>query len=473
MSDQTILDLTGVDAIAALKKGDLRLIDYVDALLGQSDRLRDLNAFVTQDPDRVRDAARKMTQLRGPLYGLPFVLKDNINTADLPTTACTPALQNWVPPMDAPITRSLRESGGLLLGKVAMHELAFGIRSNNRHYGSARNPYGADHMPGGSSSGTAIAVSARMAPLGIGTDTGGSCRIPAALCGCVGFRPTLDRYDARGIVPLSSTRDTPGPLARSVADIILMDEICAVKKTSPVVARSLKGVRLGVPRGYFYEDLHPATAKICAEALEQMREAGAVLIEKDIPHIGDLSAAVGFPIALFEAPREVANYLYVNNAPLSYQELARVISSDELRQLIAGLMGEGGITPETYRTAMLLHRPKLQDVYERYFRDNAVDALVVPTTPLPASLRSPDDRDDPVELNGRMVDSMTAYIRNTDPSSNAGLPALSVPAGVTDEGLPVGIEFVGPAYGDAMVLAIGQAYERLRPMIAPPALSRP
>ena len=231
-----VLELTAIEALSAMAAGDLRAETYAAILLSRAMSLKGLNVLIAQDQDQVLEAARAADKSRargrrlGPLHGLPLIIKDNINTAALPTTAGTPSLIGNRPQANARVVDALLGAGGIVFGKANMHELAFGITSNNGAFGPVRNPYDTSKIPGGSSGGNAAGVAARFAPAGIGSDTGGSTRIPAALCGVVGFRPTIGRYAGTGtlagvreVVPIAHTRDTPGPIARSAADVALLD----------------------------------------------------------------------------------------------------------------------------------------------------------------------------------------------------------------------------------------------------------
>src|SRR5262249_23645005 len=244
-------------------------------------RHRDLNAFIWQNEDLVLEAARASDKRRGhgnlsPLHGLPIVLKDNIETAHAPTTAGTPALRDHHPPKDAPVAAALFSAGAILLGKTNLHELAWGGTSNNVAFGAVHNPYNPSMIPGGSSGGNAAAIAARMCTAGLGTDTGGSIRVPSALCGTVGLRPTCVRYSTERVVPCSHTRDIVGPMARSVKDLILLDSV-VTGNHSPVRPAILQGVRVGMPRGYFFDDLDSSLAPIVETALAMLRDADCVL----------------------------------------------------------------------------------------------------------------------------------------------------------------------------------------------------
>ena len=455
--------LTATEAVAALACGRLELPEYVEALLRRTERLAHLNAYVTHDADAVLAAARRPESARGPLHGLPVGVKDSIGTADMPTGAGTPGLDGWTPPVDAAVVAALREAGATLTGKLGLHELSTGVTTNNPHTGAVRNPYRPDHHTGGSSGGTAAAVAAGLVPAGLGGDTGGSCRIPAALCGCVGFRPTLGRYSQQGCVPISSTRDTPGPLARTVADVRLLDAACT--GAQPTARRELEGLRLGVPRDPFYRDLDPRVAALAEATLDLLAAHGAVLVEIDLSTLPEVHERSGLAIPLHETARELAVYLLDNEAPFGPRHVIGNIAGAEVRDL-----WNRRIEPAVYREALVVHRPALQALYAGAFASHSVEALVVPTTVLPAVPNRPPGEDTTVVLNGETLPLFPTYLRNTDPASGAGLPALSVPAGLADDGLPVGIELVGSAGTDDVILAIGEALEAARGPIPPPAL---
>lgn len=465
-----LTELTAIDVLAGLKAREFTAFSYVEALLKRSEQRADLNVFINQDGEMMRAAAKRADERleagdeTGNLLGLPVVVKDNINTAELPTTGGTPSLKDWQPANNAPVMQALLDAGALLAGKTNMHELAFGITSNNVGYGAVRNPYDKELIPGGSSGGTAAAVAARLAPVGLGSDTGGSCRIPAALCGCVGFRPTLGRYRQEGVIPISHTRDTIGPMARSVADIALLDAVCT-GEALPAFEKPIEEIRIGVPATYFYENLDFELEAVVAKSLERFRGEGAQLIDVDVENVQPLNESISFPIALYEVLRELSGYLYLHGNNMSVIELVEQAGGPDVKGLLQSLMGDNAVPAGLYREVITKGRPALQRAYASYFQDNELDAMVVPTTPLPAR---PIGQDETVDLNGEQVSTFTTYIRNTDPPSNAGLPCLNVPAGLTVSGLPVGVEFVGPAEGDAAVLHIGALFENLiGPLPAP------
>jgi indoleacetamide hydrolase len=463
--------LSAVESVRRLRAGELELAEYVEALINRTSQLSNLNTYITHEPDRIRRFVAANPRPTGPLHGLPFALKDTIDTADLPTTGATPALREWRPARNAPIAQALLDAGGTLMGKQAPGELSFGITGNSTAFGTVGNPYDARCLPGGSSSGTGAGVAAGLVPFGLGADTGGSCRIPAALCGCVGFRPSHGRYDQTGVIPISSTRDTAGPLARSVADVRLVDRICAPGTDEPQgTTVELSGMRLGVPRAHFYDGLDGEVAAATESALSRLTEGGAVLVEEDLQDIRELNEQVSFPLVLFEVLRELAAYMYQHGARLTVRDLVAQVESDSIRAILESVLDEDQIPAAAYRDALVVHRPALQAAYARYFDEHEVGALLVPTTPLPARPHQAPGEDTTVELNGESVDTFFTYIRNTDPPSNAGLPCLSIPCGLSSDGLPIGLELVGPAASDARLLAIGEAVERSFPALPRPPI---
>jgi hypothetical protein len=259
--------LSAVDAVARMTRGDITVEGYASALLARCEALRSLNAFITLEPSRVLEVARACDRQRqsgtklGPLFGLPIPIKDSVNTEDYPTTAGTEALRNFRPTADAPLVRRLRAAGAIVLGKTNLHEMSFGWTSNNLPFGAVHNPYDPTRIPGGSSGGTAAAVAARMAPLGIAEDTVGSIRVPAALCGISGFRPTTGRYSTQGVVPLTPVFDQVGPHARTVSDLGLFDSVIA-NDWRPLRPTPLKGLRLGIVRAYYFNGLHPEFERV-------------------------------------------------------------------------------------------------------------------------------------------------------------------------------------------------------------------
>jgi mandelamide amidase len=463
--------LTVGEAAAALRRGDMRAVDYAEALLAQAARGASLNAFIHHDPGAVRagaaaaDARRARGEALGALHGVPLALKDNLDTADMPTTGGTPGLRGHRPKHNAQVVQKLLDAGALVFGKTNLHELAYGITNHNAAFGAARNPYDPSRIPGGSSGGVGVAVAARMAPGGIGSDTGGSVRVPAALCGIVGFRPTIGRWSQQGIVPISHTRDTAGPMARSVADCALLDAVVTGRRPGPAV--SLKGVRLGVPRGHFWQGLDAETARLLEAVLARLKDVGAVLVEDDVPDVARLDNEAGFPIALYETVVDLDAYLESHGSSMRYRELVAQCASPDVAGLLQTLHGEGAVPEAGYRHALEVLRPQLQAAFGDHFARHDVAAIVFPTTPLPAAAIGDDET---VLLNGEPVPTFFTFIRNTSPGSVAGIPGISVPAAMTAAGLPLGLELDGPVGSDARLLAIAAAMEEVLPKLPAPRL---
>jgi indoleacetamide hydrolase len=463
-------ELGVADAAKAIRTGEITAERLADALLARAAGHANLRAFITLDADRVRDAARKADRQRasgarlGPLHGVPLALKDNLDTADLPTTGGTPGLAASRPKRNAAIVDKLLGAGALTLGKTNLHELAYGITNNNAAFGPARNPYAPDRIPGASSGGTGVAVAARLAPGGIGSDTGGSVRIPAALCGIVGFRPSTGRWSQAGIVPISHTRDTAGPMTRCVADCALLDSVIT-GSPSEIARAALKGLRIGVPRRHFWENLDTELENVCETALRRLSDGGATLVDVDMSEEASIDAEAGFPIALYETVADLNKYLAEHETGLDFAGLVAKVASPDVKGILQSLIGDGAVPEPAYRKA-LERRTALQEAYARHFRDHGIAAIIFPTTPAPAAKIGDDET---FLLNGKAVPTFPTFIRNTGPGSVAGIPGISLPVGMTAAGLPIGMELSAPRNDDLNLLAIAAALETLFPRLPAPA----
>jgi mandelamide amidase len=376
-------DLGVAEAAKAIRAGEITAEALADALLARAAAYASLNAFITLEPDKVRAAARDADRKRaagastGPLHGVPLALKDNLDTAEYATTGGTPGLKGNRPKRNAVIVQALLDAGAITLGKCNLHELAYGITNNNGAYGPARNPYAPDRFPGASSGGTGVAVAARLAPGGIGSDTGGSVRIPAALCGLVGLRPTTGRWSQAGIVPISHTRDTAGPMTRSVADCVLIDGV-VTGGPREVTPAALKGMRIGVPRQHFWENLDPELGAICESALLRLTDAGAALVDVNTSEEAKLDAEAGFPIALYETVTDLNQYLKDHGLGFDYAGLAAKVASPDVKGILQSLTGAGAIPEDAYRKGLELHSV-LRDTYA------VISARPARSSPAPAS----------------------------------------------------------------------------------------
>jgi indoleacetamide hydrolase len=465
-------DLGAVEAVAQMSQGSLTSERYAQALLAKCHTAQALNAFISLEPAQVLEAARARDLERhagakpGPLFGLPIPVKDSVNTRDYPTTGGTPALRHFRPAADAPVVAALRSAGAVILGKTNLHELSYGWTSNNLAFGAVHNPYDLARIPGGSSGGTAAAIAARLAPLGVAEDTEGSIRVPAAFCGIAGFRPTTGRYSTQGCVPISPLFDQVGPHARSVADLALFDSVAA-GDWQALAAVPLKGVRLGVVRGYWFTELDPEVLRLTELALARLNEAGAQIIETQLPGLAELIDLTTDNVQNHDVRIALARYLKDYGTGVDLEILVAQASPDIQRVFRRYVLPGGAdfVAETAYTAARDQHLPALRRLYREYFARTQVAAMVFPATLVPAPRIGEDET---LTVNGRALPFETAVARNIAPGSTAGLPGLVVPAGLTHGGLPVAMEFDAPAGTDRGLLALGLAVERaLGPVAAP------
>jgi mandelamide amidase len=472
-----LTQLTVTEAAALIREGALTSTDLTRAYLDRAGASAGLNAFITLDRSATLVAARNADldpaarRAMGVLRGVPLVVKDNIHVAGMPNTAGTPALREFVPKDSAPTVRALLEAGAIVLGKTNMHELAFGISGYNEGFFTAepigtRNPYDRTRIAGGSSSGTGAAIGGRLAPGGLGSDTGGSVRIPAALTGIAGLRPTIGRYSPEGVTPISHSRDTVGPMALTVADVALLDAV-VTGGTVPQPA-VLKQVRLGVNRPYFFANLDADTSAVMEAVIEKLTRAGVKIVEVDIPDLARLNGATSFPVALYEAYDDLKAYLEKHGTGKSVDDVAARIASKDVKATYDGLVrprklpAPNGVVDAApaYQAAMRESRPALVQAFEAAFPKHGIDALLAPTVPRVAVPQGPE---------ASALQTFLLFIQNTDPGSNAGLPGLTIPAGLgPTTGLPVGISLDGPRGSDRYLLAIGMAIEKVLGRTPPP-----
>jgi indoleacetamide hydrolase len=482
LSTEAQLKLNATQAVAAIRDGRVSAEAYVSTLIARAKALSDLNALIVLDEAgalaaaRAVDAARAAGTALGPLAGLPIVVKDNINTKDLPTTGGTAALRNVRPAANAPSLQNLLDAGAVLLGKSNLHELAFGITSTNltSFAGAVKNPYDKTRIPGGSSGGTAAAIAARIAPAGLGTDTGGSTRIPAALCGIAGLRPSVGnggaqrRYtNTNAVVPISHTRDTVGPMARSVADIALLDSVVTGRTIASAVG--LRGLRLGTP-ATFWAGLEGQVAAAMTAARGKLAAAGVVFVDVDTTGLAALNNLVSFQIALHEPIADIPAYLAATGLTgITLADIAAQLASPDVKGAFGAILAD--TFGAAYPDAINVHRPQMQALYASYFADNALDAMLFPTTILAAAPIDAVNGSSTVSIDGGPpADTFGTFIRNTDPGSNAGIPGLSIPAGLTASGLPVGLEIDGPLGSDDRLIGIGLSIEAILGAVPAPSL---
>ena len=434
-------------------------VELTNAYLARIERHNPLlNAYVTVTGDAAREEARAAEQeiaggtYRGPLHGIPIALKDLYATKGVRTAAGSKILRDRVPDEDAAVTTLLRTAGAISLGKTNTHEFAYGVTTNNPHFGATRNPWNSECIPGGSSGGSGAAVAAGMAGMAMGSDTGGSIRIPAALCGTVGLKATHGRVSTAGVIPLSWTLDHAGPLTRTVEDAALVlnviagyDPNDAMTVPMPVddytrdLAAGVRGLRLGVPREGFFAAIDPEVARAVEDAIGVYRALGATVEDVDGTALWDARQAAS-DIMLADARRFHDDWLRDRLEDYGADVRERLMRRTDMSadELLLAMRVRDAVTVET--TQLLT----------RY------DGLILPTTRIPA----PPIAGQTIIIDGQEIFAPNILTSNTNPFNVTGMPALSVPCGFTGAGLPIGLQIVTRRWDEMMVLRIGAAYER-------------
>jgi aspartyl-tRNA(Asn)/glutamyl-tRNA(Gln) amidotransferase subunit A len=396
---------------------------------------------------------RKAHRDRGPLHGIPISLKDNIYTAGIRTTAGSRILQDFVPLRDARVVTQLLEAGAVLLGKTNLHEFAYGVTTNNPHFGPTRNPWDLPRIPGGSSGGSGAAVAAGLCYGSIGTDTGGSVRIPASLCGVVGLKTTLGRVSEEDVVPLSPRLDCVGPLARTTHDAALLLEPILSRVKGEPNPRSLEKLSgnarkftLGLPRQFFFDVISEEVYIPFQEAVRTLQKQGVKLKEVSISLLTE-SEDAGNQIAWAEATHYHQQSGWFPARAADYSEDVR------------SRLEMGTKVPATAYLQALETRDKFIQQFHLAFADAGVDALVVPTTPIAAPLIGEES----VQIGDKNHSTRALLLRLNRPANLAGVPALSIPCGFTSAGLPVGLQLIGALGDDHLLLQIAALYERANP----------
>lgn len=460
MSNHDVLNLSLAGAARAIRSRELSPVELVEACLAQI-RAHDplLRAWITVCADealaQARNAEREIDagEDRGALHGIPIGLKDNIATRGVRTTAGSRVLGSWIPEQDATVTARLRAAGAVLLGKLNLHEFAWGGTSDNPHYGTVRNPWDPERFPGGSSGGSGVAVAARMCFGALGTDTGGSIRLPSSINGITGIRPTYGRVSNHGIVPLAWSMDTAGPMARSAEDCALMLEaISGHDANDPTTAeratdrygqeldRPVAGIRIGIIRGYSFHHLQPDVEAAVRQALETFRALGATIVEIPIEHIhGNISAQ----LTIESAEPSTYHQRWLRECPELYGADVRA------------LLEVGELMLATHYLQAQRYRTVLRDEFLRAF--GSVDAFACPTLPFTATpLGATSVTIEP----GREENMLSAIMQFTGVASLTGLPAMSVPCGFDRDGLPVGMQIIGRPFEENRLLRMSASFQR-------------
>ncbi len=445
-------ELSVVAAGRLIAAGELSSVELTQAYLDRIERDDPtLNAYVTVTADRAlaaaaaRDTETAAKRSRGPLHGIPIGLKDNIDTAGVATTAASAVYLDRVPTTDAPVVTRLADAGAVILGKLNMHEFAYGGTSAISQFGPVRNPWNPERTPGGSSGGSAAAVAGRLCAAALGTDTAASVRYPAACCGVVGLKATHGLASIRGIIPLSESHDHVGPITRSVHDAALVmaalvgfdpDDPMSIDVPAPDlvggVGADVRGLRIGTPRHPFWETLHPDVEAAVDAAVAQLGElTGVAPVDVDLPDFDS------FPLMLAE--------IYAYHARL----VADPATRERYHPVTLARILDGADLPLPAVLGAARQLRLARNAASRVFAD--VDVLVTPTAAGPA-----------LSIDEALVDTPdeAPLIRNTVPFDTSGVPTISVPCGFTADGLPIGLQISGPRLGEATVLAVAHAYEQ-------------
>lgn len=436
------LPFAGAGHIAAhVRARSISSLEIAEVFLARIEQHAGLNAFITVRPEQVRDEARRLDRRVlqgedvGPLAGVPVAVKDLMHVRGYPLTCGTRALEAREAEHDAQVVARLRAAGALVIGTANLHELAYGVTSANVHFGAVGNPTAPGHLPGGSSGGSGAAVAAGLATIAVGTDTGGSIRIPAACCGVVGFKPSHDVVSREGVWPLAWSLDHIGPLARTVDDAVLAFEAMAGLPAGCVGGKEVERPKLVRPVAYFFDHLDEAVRTRIMHAIDRLAAAGAQIQEQDVNGI-EYAPATQFLTMCSEACQADWDLLMARPDGISTEVRLRL----EIGQFIAAI---------DYVKAQRLRR---------WLRDNMIaalgnaDVLVLPT--LPVSIPATDTGT--LNFGGRVLPVAPVLTRLTSPFNFSGLPAASIPCGSDRHGLPVGLQLVGRPGADATVLAVAR-----------------
>ena len=443
-----------------IRQGSLSPVELARQTLDRINRAQPtLNAYITVTEELALEQARRAEQEiregrdRGPLHGIPFAAKDLFYTRGIRTTVGSRILRDFIPDHDAAVIEKLREAGAVLIGKTGLHEWAYGITSNNPHFGAIHNPWDRTRIPGGSSGGSTAALAAGLCSFSLGSDTGGSIRIPASFCGVVGLKPTFGRVSRWGMFPVGYSLDHAGPFAHTVEDAALVyqamaghdarDETTVARPVAlPAFAEDprLEGRKIGLPRNFYYENLDPAVDQAVNKALVVLGELGAELTPIDVPDMEEFNS-VGKLILAAEATSVHSNRL---------QE-RREDFGDDVRALLE--QGETVLATE-YLEAQKRRRELVRD-FNRLFGE--VDVIAVPTAPIAA----PRIGAGTVSAGALSVEVRQVVTRLVRAVNLGGWPTLSVPCGFTPDGLPIGLQLMGNRFEEEGLLEVGHAYQQV------------
>ena len=455
-------ELTIKDAHEGLKKKQFSAVELTKAVLSEiKKKEKTIRAYITVTEQEALDGARKVDQLitdnqpLGPLSGIPVAVKDVISTQGVETSAGSKILEGYIPPYDATVVQKLREQNVVIIGKTNCDEFAMGSSTENSAYQKTKNPHDTTRVPGGSSGGSAAAVAAHECLLSLGSDTGGSIRQPAALCGVVGLKPTYGRVSRYGLIAMASSLDTIGPIAKTVEDAALAltliaghDPLDATTRNVPVPDYTKKlrdgivGVRVGVPREYFGQGLNTDVRKMVERAIKQLEEQGAKVVEISLPY-QEYALAVYYIIVPSEISANMARFDGVR-----YGKDRAHFGDEVKRRIMLGTYTlSSGYYDQYYNKAAKV-RALIKRDFDEAFRK--VDVIIGPTSPSVA-WKFGEKTDNPLEMYLSDIYTITANL--------VGIPGISIPCGQV-QGLPVGLQIMGPHFGEEKVLQIAYAYEQ-------------
>jgi mandelamide amidase len=482
-TSEGVTDLSARAAVEHIQKGEMKAEFYATQLLKRYNAHKDLNAVITIDEARVLQEARAIDQARargerlGPLSGLPFIVKDQIDVAGYPTTAGHELLKVYVPKQSAAVVDTMIKAGGVAFAKANCNTMVGSVGGNvtssNIYFGFVRNPYDRARIPGGSSGGTGAAIAARFVPAGIGEDTGGSVRIPAAFCGIAGLRPSTfspenaiagtsrKRYPDAGISPTAGPLDTIGPMARTVADVAFLDTVITGEAVPQI---NLRDVRLGIPRADYWERrvVDPGVEKVSRETFSKLREAGAQLIEIDLNGLLDLEQQLIAGLRRRTSNR-LAEWLMANAPGVTVEALNAFRNSFPTAALPPAAAPELSLQESNEMLTQAVGQ------YASVFRSSGIVALAFPSVLCPPPLINcnGDTPGQKIRVNGKWVDEASYIWGMLFWSARMGVPSLSLPAGLTS-GLPVGLLLQGMAGSDSRILGLGVAAEKVLGTLPPP-----
>lgn len=438
--------MTIAEVAQALRSRRISSVELTTQCLDRIAKLNPvLNAFITITGDsalaRAQELDRELAQGldRGPLHGIPIAHKDLLWTKGIRTTSGSKILADFVPDRDAPVVAKLADAGAVMVGKAGLHELAYGISSDNPHFGTIRNPRNPEHSPGGSSGGSGVAVATGMAFVATGTDTGGSIRVPASYCGVVGLKPTYGLIDRRGVQPLGLSLDHVGPLARTVDDARLALHAMSDPAKLKPAPQAVREIRVGLPENFYFDVVLPEVKAAVHKAALQAEKLGARVIPIRVPDVEALNAA-GLVILLSEAAAVHQANLTRRRADFGADVLA--------------LLDQGSLVPAADYINAQRQRRLLLDQFHKLFQ--GIDCLITPSTPITA----PRIGQTEITLADVKYDTRFLTTRFARGCNALGFPALSMPCGESPEGLPIGLQIIARPFEENLLLALGESLER-------------